>query len=75
MIGNFPVLRFLRDSEATLREMAQASPIHISSGLLRLANDTAIQAARLLDEMVEAGLLPGALTVREDEETCATALR
>jgi hypothetical protein len=42
MIGNFPVLRFLRDSEATLRGLAQVSPIQISSDLLRLADDTAM---------------------------------
>jgi hypothetical protein len=54
MIGNFPVLRFLRDSEAALRELAQASPIQISSDLLRLADDTAMQATRLIKETLEA---------------------
>ena len=54
MIGNFPILRFLRDSEATLRELAQVSPIQISSDLLRLADDTAMQAARLIKETLEA---------------------
>ena len=57
MTGNFPVLRFLRDCEAGLRELAATHPDRMGSDLLRLADEVSAHAGRLVQQLVETGLM------------------
>lgn len=58
MPGRLKVLRFLRDSEAGMREIGATTPMKIVPDLLRIANDIADNAAKLKAELIEDGLIP-----------------
>jgi hypothetical protein len=51
------ILRFFRDTEARLRELAQQDPADICSGLLHLADEISIQATELKNELIAERLI------------------
>jgi hypothetical protein len=52
MVSGMEILRFFRDTEARLRELAQQEPGNVSSGLLQVADDISVQAAGLKEELI-----------------------
>ena len=57
MPGRLQVLKFLRDSEKRMREIAAQHPSGITPDLLRIADEIAADAAKLESELVAAGLI------------------
>jgi hypothetical protein len=57
MTSDFPVLRFLRDCEAGLRDLAEKHPDRMTPDLIRLADDVSTHAERLVQRLIEAGLM------------------
>lgn len=51
MPGGLEVLRFLRDSEAGLRELAAANPTTVAPNLLKIGDDVADHATKLKNEL------------------------
>lgn len=51
------ILRFFRDTEARLRELAQRCPGDSASELLQLADEMSVHAAALKRELLADGLI------------------
>jgi hypothetical protein len=57
MPNRFHILRFFRDTEARLRELAQQDPPAVRPGLLYLADEISIQATALKQELIAERLI------------------
>jgi hypothetical protein len=57
MPNRLHILRFFRDTEARLRELAQRKPSDIPSDLLQLADEISMHAAALKRELIAEGLI------------------
>jgi hypothetical protein len=57
MPSRMHILRFFRDTEARLRELAKRDPRNITSDLLQLADDIATHAAELKRELIADGVI------------------
>ena len=57
MPGRLEVLAFLQVSAAKMRRLAHDRPSTVSSELIRLADEIAIEAAKLEAELIGAGLV------------------
>jgi hypothetical protein len=57
MPSRMHILRFFRDTEARLRELAKRDPRDITSDLLQLADDIATHAAELKSELIADGVI------------------
>ena len=57
MPSRMHILRFFRDTEARLRELAKRDPRNITSDLLQLADDIATHAAELKHELIADGVI------------------
>jgi len=57
MPSRMHILRFFRDTEARLRELAKRDPRDITSDLLQLADDIATHAAELKRELIADGVI------------------
>ena len=51
------ILRFFRDTEARLRELAKRDPMDITSDLLKLADEVAAHAGELRNELIAEGVI------------------
>ena len=57
MPSRFPYLRFCRDMEARLREIAERNPHYVTPHLVQLADEVAAHATELKDALIADGLL------------------
>jgi hypothetical protein len=57
MPSRIQILRFFRDAEARLRELATRDPKDITAGLLQVADDIAAQANELKRELIAEGFI------------------
>jgi hypothetical protein len=51
------ILRFFRDTEARLRELAQQRPSDVNSDLLKLADEVSTRATELKSELIAERLI------------------
>jgi hypothetical protein len=57
MPSRIHILRFLRDAEARLRELAERDPSDVTSDLLQLADEISRHATALKRELIAEGLI------------------